>query len=104
MTLSDGARDVDRYTVRTGFRTIAVQGDRLLVNGSPVSLRGFGRHEDFPLHGRGLDLAALVRDFELMTWTGTDSGLPHVALPVFGRDVQIWPIVSGSSSSTRSRP
>ena len=73
VTLSDGTRDVDQYTVRTGFRTIAVQGDRLLLNGSPVSLRGFGRHEDFPLHGRGLDLAALVRDFELMTWTGANS-------------------------------
>ena len=73
VTLADGTRDVDQYTVRTGFRTVAVEGDRLLVNGSPVSLRGFGRHEDFPLHGRGLDLAALVRDFELMRWTGANS-------------------------------
>jgi beta-glucuronidase len=38
-----------------------------------VQLRGFGKHEDFILHGRGLDLAVLVRDFELLKWIGANS-------------------------------
>jgi beta-glucuronidase len=34
---------VDSYTLAIGIRTIAVAGDRLLLNGAPVKLVGFGR-------------------------------------------------------------
>ncbi len=68
--LDDG---VDEYRMKIGVRTIAVRGRELLLNGKPVFLRGFGKHEDFPLHGRGLDLASIVRDFELLKWIGANS-------------------------------
>jgi beta-glucuronidase len=64
---------VDTYHLKVGVRTVAVQGDQLLLNGKPVQLRGFGKHEDFPIHGRGLDLPVLVRDFELLKWIGANS-------------------------------
>ena len=64
---------IDVYRLRIGIREVRVDGDRLLVNGSPVFLRGFGKHEDFPLHGRGLDVASIVRDFELLKWLGANS-------------------------------
>ncbi|HEY0316000.1 MAG TPA: beta-glucuronidase [Sphingomonas sp.] len=64
---------IDEYALPIGLRTIEVQGEALLLNGEPVHLRGFGKHEDFFLHGRGQDLAVLVRDFELLKWIGANS-------------------------------
>ena len=72
----DLARDgtaFDRYSIPIGIRTIAVDGDRLLLNGQPIYLRGFGRHEDFPVTGRGLVPAVIVKDFALMKWMGANS-------------------------------
>ncbi len=64
---------VDEYAFPVGLRTIRLEGEKLLLNGKPVYLRGFGKHEDFMLHGRGQDLAVLVRDFELLKWIGANS-------------------------------
>jgi beta-glucuronidase len=63
----------DRYELDVGLRTVAVTADALLINGNPVVLRGFSRHEDFPIVGRGHVDAVMVRDFELMKWTGANS-------------------------------
>lgn len=63
----------DRYTLPVGIRTIAVVGDRLLLNGEPIKLTGFGRHEDFPVTGRGLVPAVIVKDYALMQWIGANS-------------------------------
>lgn len=70
--LAEG-RVFDRYTLPVGIRTIQVDGDRLLLNGEPIVLRGFGRHEDFPIFGRGTAPPVSIRDFELMAWTGANS-------------------------------
>jgi len=40
------AAGADRFTDRIGFRTIAVQGDRILLNGKPIFLRGISMHEE----------------------------------------------------------
>jgi beta-glucuronidase len=63
----------DSHQLKTGLRTIAVEGDRLLLNGRPVHLQGFGRHEDFPVVGRGYLPALIVKDYALMRWTGANS-------------------------------
>jgi beta-glucuronidase len=63
----------DRYTLPVGIRTVVVDGDQLLLNGQPVYLRGFGRHEDFPVTGRGLVPAVIIKDFALMKWVGANS-------------------------------
>src|SRR5208283_2080621 len=64
----DGGAPVDRYTMSVGVRTVSVDGHALLLNGKPVYLKGFGRHEDFPVTGRGLVPAVIVKDYSLMEW------------------------------------
>ncbi|HWQ11736.1 MAG TPA: beta-glucuronidase [Roseiflexaceae bacterium] len=63
----------DRYTLPVGIRTIAVDGGRILLNGRPVRLNGFGRHEDFIASGRGLNLPLMIKDYQLMRWTGANA-------------------------------
>lgn len=64
---------VDRYTLDIGIRTVRVEGDRLLLNGQPVYLTGFGRHEDFPVIGKGMLPALIVKDYDLLRWIGANS-------------------------------
>lgn len=71
--LRQGGKTVDAYHCNVGVRTIAVSGSNLLLNGKPVTLKGFGKHEDFPIFGRGTALPVIVRDFELMKWVGANS-------------------------------
>ncbi len=75
LTVSVGgaARPLDVYAMDVGLRTVAVRGSEILLNGEPVFLKGFGKHEDFAVHGKGLDLPVLVRDFELLKWLGANS-------------------------------
>ncbi|MGZ3952428.1 MAG: glycoside hydrolase family 2 protein [Flavisolibacter sp.] len=42
----------DRIEDKIGFRTIEVQGKRILLNGKPVFLRGICIHEEIPQQGR----------------------------------------------------
>jgi len=63
----------DRYTLPIGIRSVAIDGDAFLLNGRPITLRGFGRHEDFPVAGRGLVPAVIVKDYALMRWVGANS-------------------------------
>ena len=73
VTLDDENATVDRYSLEIGIRTIAVRGTEILLNGKPIALTGFGRHEDFPIHGRGLNMPLLIRDFSLLKWVGANS-------------------------------
>jgi len=66
-------RSLDVYADDLGLRTVAVHGDRLLLNGRPLRLLGFGRHEDAPGSGRGLNLPVAVQDLSLIRWTGANS-------------------------------
>jgi beta-glucuronidase len=70
--LSISTRD-DHYTLQVGIRTIAVDGGKILLNGKPVHMNGFGRHEDFPASGKGLNLPLIVKDYQLMRWMGANS-------------------------------
>lgn len=72
ISLGDGSI-MDVYTLEIGIRTIAIQGNQLMLNDSPLHLTGFGKHEDFPIHGRGLDLPLLIRDFNLLRWIGANA-------------------------------
>jgi beta-glucuronidase len=68
----DSGRVLDEYWDKIGIRTFEVKGGHFLLNGKPVYLRGFGKHEDADLRGRGLDLPTLKRDFECMKWIGAN--------------------------------
>ena len=73
VSLTEGRRATDSYRLDIGIRTVEVRGDRLLLNGQPIQLTGFGKHEDFPINGRGLNVPLLVRDHELLRWVGANS-------------------------------
>ena len=73
VTISNGKTNVDHYTLETGVRTIQTTDKQILLNGKTVFLKGFGKHEDFPVFGRGSANPVIVKDFELMKWTGANS-------------------------------
>lgn len=62
----------DRYEEKVGIRTVKIDGPHILINGKPVYLKGFGKHEDFDIIGRGFSWAVAKRDFECMKWTGAN--------------------------------
>ena len=64
---------LDEYTQEIGIRTVEVKGTSILLNGEPVYLRGFGKHEDSDIVGRGFNIGVMKRDFELMKWIGANS-------------------------------
>lgn len=63
----------DRVDYRIGLRSLEVREHALLLNGLPIRLKGFGKHEDTPIAGRGLNLPALIKDFGLLEWCGANS-------------------------------
>ena len=73
VALGQGDDLLDRYTLEVGIRTVAVQGSQILLNGEPIQLTGFGRHEDFPVNGRGLNVPLIVKDYGLLKWVGANS-------------------------------
>ncbi len=66
-------KEADRYDQPFGIREVAIKEGTLLLNGEPLYLAGFGKHEDFPIVGRGQFRPAYLRDFELMRWAGANS-------------------------------
>jgi beta-galactosidase len=52
--------------LRLGFRTVAIEGDQFLVNGTKVMFYGVNRHETHPVLGRVFDLDHVRRDLLLM--------------------------------------
>jgi beta-glucuronidase len=73
VTLGWKGEDFDEYDLSVGMRTVAVSGRKLLLNGKPVFMKGFGKHEDFMVIGKGLNHALIVKDFSLMEWIGANS-------------------------------
>jgi len=69
----DEGKEIDSVSRRIGFRTVRVEGEKFILNGAPIQLKGFGKHEDTPIAGRGVNLPMLVKDFQLLKWTGANS-------------------------------
>ncbi|XP_070527531.1 beta-glucuronidase isoform X2 [Cardiocondyla obscurior] len=63
----------DIYRLPIGIRTLVWTNTSLLLNDRPVYMRGFGRHEDSVIRGRGFDLVTAVRDHELLEWVGANA-------------------------------
>jgi beta-glucuronidase len=71
--ITDGGTVIDEYSADIGIRTVEVRGTDILLNGKPVYLKGFGKHEDSGIAGRGYNPAVIKRDFELLKWIGANS-------------------------------
>ena len=64
---------IDDYIDRVGFREVSLKGYRLLLNGKPVFLKGFNRHEDYGTLGSALPLQVMVQDMDLMQEVGSNA-------------------------------
>ena len=67
--LVDG-REVDAVNLRAGFRRIETRGEQLLLNGRPIFLTGFNRHEDSPRTGQAVDRQTTRKDLVEMKRAG----------------------------------
>lgn len=73
VTLTGTDGETDCYTEEFGFREVSIHNCHVYLNGKPVYLKGFGKHEDVPVHGRGFDMAYNVKDIGLLKWIGANS-------------------------------
>jgi beta-galactosidase/beta-glucuronidase len=64
LELRSGGAVLDKMSSRFGLRTVRVEGDRLLLNGEPILIKGLNRHEQYPSGARS-------------TATQTESQLQH---------------------------
>ncbi|CAG9833024.1 unnamed protein product [Diabrotica balteata] len=71
--LFDGKQLLDTYTQSFGIRELVWNSTSFTINGKPVYFRGFGRHEDSDIRGKGLDLPLILRDHNLIRWIGANS-------------------------------
>lgn len=71
--LSNDGKVIDVYTEEFGIRTVEVRDNKFLINGKSFYFKGFGRHEDSYIHGRGLDEVLNVSDINRMKWLGANS-------------------------------
>ena len=67
-----GGRPVDDWIDRIGFREIRVEGNKILLNGTPLRLRGFNRHEEYGGFGLAVPPAAMAQDIQLMRDMGAN--------------------------------
>ncbi len=65
--------DDDEYSQKFGIRTVEVKDSQFLINSKPFYFKGFGKHEDSDIHGKGLDNALNVRDISLLKWINANS-------------------------------
>ncbi|KRL93632.1 beta-D-glucuronidase [Levilactobacillus hammesii DSM 16381] len=71
--LFDGDTLIDSYTEPFGMRTVAIDSGKFLINGKPFYFKGFGKHEDSYVNGRGLNEAVNVLDLNLLKKMGANS-------------------------------
>lgn len=71
--LMQNGKTVDIYEEPFGVREVRVENGRVLINGRPFYFKGFGKHEDFDIIGKGLCEPLNVKDLELFKWIGANS-------------------------------
>jgi len=71
-TLRADGEEADAVRMRFGLRRIETDGEALLLNGKPIVLRGFNRHEDSPKTGMCTDLDTVRSDILAMKDAGAN--------------------------------
>ncbi|SCX99712.1 beta-glucuronidase [Alkaliphilus peptidifermentans] len=64
---------IDQYSLNIGIRKVQVKDGQFLINNEPFYFKGFGKHEDMDVKGKGLDDAINIRDFNLLKWINANS-------------------------------
>lgn len=71
--LFDGGSLLDTYCEQFGLRSVAVENGQFFINGKPFYFKGFGKHEDTFINGRGFNEAANLMDLNLLKDIGANS-------------------------------
>ncbi len=84
--------------LRIGFRTVRVEGVRLLVNDRPLLLRGVNRHEHHPDLGRVVPREVVEHELRLMKQHNvnairTSHYPPHPDFPALADELGFWVIL-----------
>ena len=103
--------------MKIGMRTIEVSGEQLLLNGKPVLLRGFGKHEDFSstagasicragprFRAAEMDRRQQLPHLALSLFGGSDDARRRVRLPGDRRDAGRQPGLLGPARDRRGTP
>lgn len=64
--LSVNGKEIDDLIERVGFRTVEIKGTKIYLNGEPIYMKGFNRHEDYAVDGCAVTLQHMVQDMDLM--------------------------------------
>jgi len=59
-------RNIEQTSLQVGFRQINIRGGQLLINGTPIKIRGVNRHEHDPHKGRVMTEELMLKDLKLM--------------------------------------
>ena len=73
VSLVENGHLIDEYEESFGMRTIEVKDGKFLINNKPVYFKGFGKHEDSFVNGRGFNEAVNLMDLNLMKSLGANS-------------------------------
>lgn len=65
-------KPIDDMIERFGFREVKVSGTQILWNNTPITIKGFNRHEDYAEFGCCVPLDAMYRDICLIKDTGAN--------------------------------
>lgn len=72
-TVRQGGGLEDCYRLPVGIRTVKVTEKQFLINGKPFYFKGFGKHEDSDIAGKGLSNVINIKDLNLLKWIGANS-------------------------------
>uniref|UniRef100_A0A1B6CIU9 Beta-glucuronidase n=1 Tax=Clastoptera arizonana TaxID=38151 RepID=A0A1B6CIU9_9HEMI len=62
----------DIYRLPIGVRKLRWDNQKMYINDKEIYIRGFGKHEDSDIRGKGLDLALAIKDHNLLQWIGAN--------------------------------
>lgn len=73
LQMRKGQQILDDIIDRFGFREICVEGQKILLNGKSLRIKGVCRHEDHPDYGCALPYQAIYNDLVLIQQMGANS-------------------------------
>jgi beta-glucuronidase len=72
-TISENGAVVDDKAERVGFREVKTEGDKILLNGKEIFIKGFNRHEDYQGVGCAIPVQMGESDLQLMLDMGANT-------------------------------
>ena len=68
---------IDDITDRTGIRKISIQGNTILLNGNPVTIKGVNRYDEYGNYGVNVPEETLRKELSLMKSVGINTIRVH---------------------------